>query len=80
MTEMIERAALKVRVIMLDRFGYEMGKEESVVLVRAALAAMREPTEAMIQAHPRSTISPEMSALIRSDWGAMIDAALGVQS
>ena len=65
--EIIERAALKVRVKMMDSFGYEMSKEESITLVRTTIEAMREPTEEMI----------ERAIDIKGDhgWRSMIDEA-----
>jgi hypothetical protein len=73
MTEIVERAALRVRVKMMDAFGYEMSKDESITLVRAAIEAMRElPGEP----GPRYTAG-EYS---RRSHEAMIDDALGVQS
>jgi hypothetical protein len=77
-TEMIERAALKVRVTMLDRFGYEMGKEESIVLVRAVLEAMREPTAEMLE-DGGTNFAGEDRMDVAVSWPIMIDTALGVR-
>ena len=70
MSEIVERAALKVRVKMLDSFGYEMSKEESITLVRTTIEAIRDlPGDP----GPRYTAG-EYS---RRTQEAMVDDALG---
>lgn len=45
-------------------------------MARAALAAMREPTEAMVVAALRADRGMNSPTTIAGDWRAMIDAAL----
>ena len=67
MSEMIERVA---------RALYEADGDDTInwpKLARAAIAAMREPTEAMLMESSCNAVETER--LVR-DWQAMIDAAL----
>jgi hypothetical protein len=74
MNAMVERVAraLEDNSDLLDPTGSE--PRDFVAVARAAIAAMREPTEVMIEAvyggHPENT------RIARECWRAMIDAAL----
>lgn len=70
MSEMVERVA---NVLMREGIGFTATKDDAEAMARAAIASMREPTEAMVKAgfdednlyrHPSES------------WPAMIDAAL----
>ncbi len=95
MSEMVERAARAMALedngvdhwdVMSedgDGHGY-VGKNEYQMMARAAIEAMREPTQemitaAMVQLHPsvdeRGVIQQAVDGA-RLDWQAMIDAAL----
>ena len=50
------------------------GNADLIGIARAAIEAMREPTEAMVNTPERLTIAPDYVA--RETWAAMIDAAL----
>ena len=54
-----------------------MSENEARELASVAIAAMREPTEAMVQiGYAASNAHDHMPDDIRSAWSAMIDAAL----
>jgi hypothetical protein len=74
MIEMTERVARAIEVAQEHRrrFG-SRGQLEAVALARAAIAEMREPTDAMVQV----VLGDEMSeAEAKWLWGMMLDAAL----
>ena len=90
---MIERVARAINETANKQFNaYVVDKEVSFALARAAIAAMREPTEAMIEAGKVVEIEPPewlkaagrgmtyksfmASAPTAQHWRAMIDAAL----
>ena len=70
MTDMIERVAKAINDTMLQHGDYKPDE-----LARAAIAAMREPSEKMIDVgfKEQQTI---LSKPIEGIWTAMIDAAL----
>lgn len=85
MTDMVERVA---RAIEVHTAGAKWTPEG---LARAAIEAMREPTQSMVTAcwplhHPwgehapdpseRTLMFDDMAADVAADWQAMIDAAL----
>ena len=72
MSEMIDLAALKVRVKMMDSFGYEMSKEESIALVRTTIEAMRVPTDGMLD-YRDAGVKRSDALLV---WQHQIDEAL----
>lgn len=59
----------------LDRF-----QEPYRRIARDVIAAMREPTEAMIKAHAHPIEPNNWGPGIRANWQSMIDAALAKQS
>lgn len=71
MSEMVERVARAIR----DGMPLEPTWEDWQEQAREAIAAMREPTEAMNLAGWLSPMSPPMSPP-KWCWQAMIDAAL----
>lgn len=86
MTDMVERVALAIKSKV--PFGYGMTDAETLEYARAAIEAMREPTEAMLdEGHNRmdfdDSLAPDADQYNRSVAGlaraitAMIDAALG---
>jgi hypothetical protein len=85
MSEMVERVAKAVHKLWCE-FNEETGlyedltpkeKEFSILASRAAIAAMREPTEAMILAcHGAPDLHPDDAHGIVESWQSMIDEAL----
>lgn len=79
---MIERVALVLtRVNLMADRTEDLGGDDYSDLARAAIEAMREPTEAMLDAHEtRMRTSLPGQTHLRSEalqaWRAMIDAAL----
>jgi len=81
MSDMIERVAEAIMSDLRERSGVIDGIDEDIVeemgdtLARAAIEAMRAPTEAMEEAalDVRPLMLPDSP---REVWGAMIDAAL----
>jgi hypothetical protein len=82
---MIERVALAISAsVPNDTFAKDVGMSELSAMARAAIAAMREPTEAMISAGDQRLSdcwSLEHGEGFDEDppmpvWQAMIDAAL----
>lgn len=76
-TEMVERVAKAIHALVVDR----SRDVSSVDLARAAIGAMRQPTEAMVHG---AWFEPVMNgrhavgyAAAYKVWRAMIDAALG---
>lgn len=69
MTEMEERVALTVRVAFLNKYGADLGLDESDFIARSAILAMREPTGEML-----GTVHSHQKSIL---WRKMIDAALG---
>ena len=67
MTDMIERVAKAINDTMLQHGDYKPDE-----LARAAIAAMREPTEDMVEAG----YSDAMAEDAKATFTAMIDAAL----
>ena len=70
MSEMVERVARAVQPIA-DPGGHWTTCED---IARAAIEAMREPTEGMIQAG--WTTNGYRGDMTKAEWSAMIDAAL----
>lgn len=70
LTDMVDRVAKVIRQTVGDR----IGEGDDVLLARAAIAAMREPTEEMIEAtwHDR-----DYPGITLDKWREAIDAALG---
>lgn len=68
MSEMVERVAHAIKAKV--PFGYGMTDAETLQYARAAIEAMREPTEAMLDNGPSE---PYMDGDV---WAKMIDAAL----
>jgi hypothetical protein len=92
MSEMVERAAAAIAAIYNEGgrkvstpVGHELATGQALVWARAAIEAMREPTEAM-QADGRDALLPYVNRtakpvpdqwfLARESYSAMIDAAL----
>jgi len=76
MTNMIERVAVAINQAMLLHDDYDPD-----LLARAAIAAMRECTPAMLDAgaaaHPRGyTRETLLTDIIEAEWRVMCDAAL----
>lgn len=70
MSEMVERVA---RAIAEARFGIGCPVDgDDRIAARAAIEAMREPTDAMVDA----AYGRERTGTERGNWRAMIDAAL----
>lgn len=77
MSEMVERVArafYEAQFVNVNRIEWEtrsrQGRNEYMRAARAAIAAMRDPTEAMLEAGPPE---PYMDCGV---WAKMIDAAL----
>ncbi len=73
MSDMIERVAAAIAVYGIRNHIVKLPKEDAVDLARAAIEAMREPTEAMLKA----AWSVDRYAQAGEEWDAMIEAALG---
>lgn len=76
MTDMIERVAVAINQAMLLHDDYDPD-----LLARAAIAAMRDCTSAMLDAgaaaHPRGyTRETMLTDIIEAEWRVMVDAAL----
>ena len=77
MTDMIERVAKAINDTMLQHGDYKPDE-----LARAAIAAMREPTETMLEAadavmlHRPVVEKPDRLSTLTLGFNAMIDAAL----
>ena len=77
MTDMIERVAVAINQAMLLHDDYDPD-----LLARAAIAAMRNCTPAMLDAgsaaHPAGgyTRGTLLTDIIEAEWRAMVDAAL----
>jgi len=69
MTDHVAKAIYKARPEQMHGFRYD----DAVVLARAAIAAMREPTEAMLAEAFDNLVGEETCARI---WREMIDEAL----
>jgi hypothetical protein len=74
MSEMVERVASAVSEAMMDCSGIEYREEEPRIVARAAIKAMRVPTQAMFEAGQAGDNWSQMDA--RLIWRAMIDEAL----
>ena len=59
----------------LEHPGNEFGRIVAEHSARAAIAAMREPTDAMVMAIT-PLHSPALNERVKEDWRTMIDAAL----
>jgi hypothetical protein len=87
MSEMVDRVAQAILAVNVPRANWDYCKSvpdhplytQSIELARAAIEAMREPTEAMIEAgstaadHEFGTIGLEAA---KEAWNLMIDEAL----
>jgi len=85
MTDMIERVAKAVKrcyVFPLGDLREYLSNEDAVTIARAAIAAMRDCTPAMLDAgsaaHPAGgyTRGTLLNDIIECEWVAMCDAAL----
>ena len=80
MTNMIERVAKAINEALLQHGDYKPDE-----LARAAIAAMRDCTPAMLDAgsgaHPAGGYRREtlLNDIIECEWVAMCDAALGLE-
>jgi hypothetical protein len=75
MSEMVERVAREMENIASLKFGVSLNPQLSAELARAAIAAMREPTQGMVQAG--ESYSLDITAYGAAEvWQDMIDAAL----
>ena len=73
MTDMIERVAREILEAHKDwLFGKDAEEDLFRTMARAAIVAMREPTEVMLDAAMQFA-----SCDLKSEWQAMVDAALG---
>ncbi len=74
-SEMIQRVAMAMTVADLEWGNVRQTEEPAPmdVLARAAIEAMREPTEAMLKAFYGDT---PVEQWLGNDWRDMIDAAL----
>ena len=70
MTDMIERVTQALREVLWN-YGVQLTKEMDELLARAAIEAMREPTEEMSHAGWRTD-----SGISTVVWQAMIDEAM----
>ena len=80
MTEMIERVAQAlIREAAMQDAPVSIGYAEARALATAVMAAMREPTDAMVKASPEEGVGwNEYSyGYVQGFWRDMIDAALG---
>jgi hypothetical protein len=78
MSEMIERVALAIDGAMFDSVQMPCGERQAFV-ARAAIEAMREPTNAMHKAgndKMDSMVAGDGDAFCEHVWRLMIDAAL----
>lgn len=82
MSEMVERVGEALRVKLIEWYDGGIGFEDGgIMLARAAIEAMREPTDGMMKAgfseieYLNATWVDEYDAM--ECWQAMIDAALG---
>lgn len=80
MSEMVERVGEALRVKLIEWYDGGIGFEDGgLMLARAAIEEMREPTEGMIEAglkHQVHTVeNSRASTFVRWSW--MVDAALG---
>jgi uncharacterized Fe-S center protein len=71
-----ERAvrAIEQTPVMSDT--YAMAGEDAVALARAVLQAVRDPSEAMLEAGEQKDLAATDRASALTHWQAMIDAAL----
>jgi len=72
MSEMVERVAEAIRAVNSDTIGLTY-TELTTAMARAAIAAMREPTQAMIDA---CDLDIHTEGTIVGVWDDMIDEAL----
>lgn len=78
---MVERVLAEMQTVKINGQRMRFGEEYGVMLVRAAIAAMREPTDAMVDAGYETIMCPtcgystlkEQAAI---NWQAMVDKAL----
>lgn len=84
MTEMVERVRMTIADALTDQDGWmkkSYSREDMTEVARAAIEAMREPTESMIDKATDFDWGPgisgdETDASPNRVWQAMIDAAL----
>lgn len=86
MSEMVERVAKAMELVMIQRQGmFGTSRDASSALARAAIEAMREPTEEMIDSanataaywhHDTSEVESEWREEMLQEYQAMIDEAL----
>jgi hypothetical protein len=70
---MIERVAVAIEEAYGDSDYVELHRAEAIKLARAAIEAMREPTQAMVDA---CDINIPTEGMITGVWNDMIEAAL----
>ena len=79
MTDMIERVARAVKdceAFPLGDMREYLSPKDAITIARAAIAAMREPTDEMLDAATRSEGDGNLETDARNTYCAMIDAAL----
>ena len=74
---MIERVAQTLADV--NELDYDEFPEQHNALARAAINAMREPTDAMLSAGGRAILNADEDWKSNASWRAMIDAALNEQ-
>lgn len=73
MNEMVERIARAIEA----ESNYVISQHHAKALARAAIAAMREPTDAMLDVACEQTLEPEIYRIDAVEqWQGMIDEAL----
>ena len=77
MSEMVERVATAIQRTFKERGALQPSMQEARVMARAAIEAMREPTEEMVDAgFPAINNYPAPYNQMKFGYQAMIDAAL----
>lgn len=78
MNEMVERVARAIAGADRNQWDHMFAPRKAmfVCFARAAMAAMREPTEAMIDSGMNTGYAPACDLEVDAHWRAMIDEAL----
>jgi hypothetical protein len=79
MSEMVERVGAALRKACLKEYGTNWGNDVAWRFARAALVAMREPTEGMKTIGDRASLrygAHDCEVPMSDVWRAMIDEAL----
>jgi hypothetical protein len=75
--DMVERCSVALIGAVYVERGVGLSAKQAKEIIRAVLAAMREPTEAMVEAGSELFIGTDAMPYIETSvWHAMIDAAL----